>query len=117
MPEPKYELDRYLYYLHRQWESDEPLDRAEFMHLVADVISLFPEPGECVLCGDGDDYYIVTDELWNRHGARHHYHICIGCLEDRAGRRLTPDDFPDCGVNRGELVPLSERHKDRMAKP
>lgn len=116
MPAPRWELSRWLYFMEQEWASDEPLNLEDFLHLVARVSCFFPDPGECVLCGDDDDYYIVTDELWQEFGARHHHHICIGCLEHRMGRRLTPDDFPDCGINRGQLVPLSKRHEDRMAK-
>lgn len=116
MPEPKYEMARYLHFLEDQCPLDEPLTVTEFLHTVVEVVALFPDPSECVLCGDEDDCYIVTTELWEKHGPMHHYHICIGCFEDRLGRKLTPEDFPDCGINRGLLVPLSERHKDRMAK-
>lgn len=114
MPEPKYSMDRYLYFLETGWGSDEPLTVSDFLHIIAEVVALFPNPRECVLCGDDHDCYMVTDELWEKHGPKHHYHICIGCFEERLGRKLVPADFTDCGINRGELVGLSDRHKERM---
>lgn len=115
MPNPKYPLQHYLLLLNEYWPG-EPLSFGDFLALVAEIADYIDEPGECVLCGDTQDYYIVTKELWEKYGARYHHHICIGCLETRLGRKLTPEDFPDCGINQGLLSPLSDRHKDRMGK-
>ena len=115
MAEPRYPLDRYLHFLASAWDPEDLLTVSDFLHTVAEVASLV-HPPECVLCGDTDDYYIVTNEIWQRHGLRHHL-LCIPCLESRMGRELNSEDFPDCGVNRGELGRLSQRHCDRMARP
>ena len=54
------------------------------------------------------EWYIVADEVWRAAAtpegpARW---LCIGCLEKRIGRRLTPEDFPDnIGIN--EPSPLN----------
>lgn len=77
------------------------------------------DSGPCGDCGlpttpeDGLwEYYMVTNETWllagmdtahvpddaDRSAAGHHY-LCIGCLEARLGRRLTPGDFTDAPVN------------------
>jgi hypothetical protein len=115
MPRPKHPLHHYLYLLDEEWDG-EPLDFFQFIALVAEISYMVDHPGECVLCGDVKDYYIVTNDLWEKYGARHHYHICIGCLEARMGRTLTPEDFPECPLNKGSLVPLSARHKNRMGE-
>ena len=56
------------------------------------------------------EFYMVTDEVWAAAGMpdadldeddRLYMDdcLCIGCLELRIGRRLTPDDFTDCPMN------------------
>lgn len=59
-----------------------------------------------------DEYYMVDFALWDEHGAGDGM-LCIGCLEARIGRRLTPDDFIDAPINRG-VFPYSERLVDRL---
>jgi hypothetical protein len=41
---------------------------------------------------EGFERYKVHDEVWK--AARGEGWLCVGCLEERLGRRLTPDDFP-----------------------
>jgi hypothetical protein len=49
--------------------------------------------------GKWEDYR-VKDEVWNA-ACRGDRFLCIGCLESRLGRTLTPSDFlPDVLVNR-----------------
>ena len=66
----------------------------------------------CLDCGVDtiaiDEYYMVTHELWaNSDGM-----LCIGCLEKRLGRELTPDDFSSCWDDR--VHPKSERLLKRL---
>jgi hypothetical protein len=42
--------------------------------------------------------------------------FCIGCIENRIGRRLTPDDFADLEINRPGWI-CSERLIDRLGAP
>jgi hypothetical protein len=44
------------------------------------------------------EYYMIHDHVWPlpRRGAGM---LCIGCLERRIGRRLTPGDFTDAPIN------------------
>ena len=45
---------------------------------------------------------MVSDELWAEAGAPSEscdFYLCVGCLEDRLGRRLAPSDFPQCELN------------------
>lgn len=57
---------------------------------------------ECLDCGTNtafsDEYYMVHDTVWDsvvKGGGM----LCIGCLEGRLGRTLTPQDFTLCMVN------------------
>ena len=44
------------------------------------------------------EHYMVTKALWEQAGMDSGF-LCIGCLERRIGRRLTPADFPDLPIN------------------
>ncbi|MBA4033208.1 MAG: hypothetical protein C0480_01190 [Bradyrhizobium sp.] len=53
------------------------------------------------------EYYMVHNHVWLAAGMVKadptnlgRDFLCIGCLEVRLGRRLTPDDFPDVPVNK-----------------
>ena len=53
----------------------------------------------CVDCNfdtfGGGEYYMVTATVWESAGMEYHGGaLCIGCLERRIGRALTPSDFP-----------------------
>ena len=46
------------------------------------------------------EYYTVRDDVW--YAAMQGFNngmLCIGCLEKRLGRVLTPADFPDYPIN------------------
>jgi hypothetical protein len=49
------------------------------------------------------EYYMVHNELWARANPQVNGMLCIGCLEDLIGRRLTPDDFTDVPINNQPL--------------
>ena len=69
----------------------------------------------CLDCGVDtdaiDEYYRVTNELWARANPDRAGMLCIGCLEKRLGRELTPDDFR-CWDDRDH--PKSERLLKRL---
>lgn len=44
------------------------------------------------------EYYMIRDELWMAAGMRDGF-LCIRCLENRLGRRLTPEDFTKVPIN------------------
>ena len=80
----------------------------------------------CLDCGVDtaaiDEYYMVTDEVWasanpaddpDEPGAGM---LCIGSLERRLGRKLTPSDFTDCPVNTDLAKPRSKRLLDRLGR-
>jgi hypothetical protein len=70
----------------------------------------------CLDCGvhtgDTDEYYMVHDNLWTEAHPNDDGMLCIGCLEERLGRMLTADDFPDYPVN--TIFNKSERLLSRL---
>lgn len=65
------------------------------------------------------EYYMVHDEVWQAAGADTEFGwgmLCIGCLEVRLGRTLTPADFTDCWVNHPQGWRKSQRLMSRMAE-
>jgi len=49
--------------------------------------------------GKNDEWYMIHDHLWLQANPCGAGKLCIGCLEERIGRRLTPIDFTDCSLN------------------
>lgn len=66
-------------------------------------------------CASGE-YYMVTDEVWlSVVSSKNAGMLCIGCLEGRLGRELTPADFHPCLLNTREYEDMkSERLKRRL---
>jgi hypothetical protein len=58
------------------------------------------------------EYYMVLDPIWEEHGVGKGM-LCIGCLENRMGRELTPADFNEYPVNYG-IFKQSDRFKNRV---
>lgn len=72
----------------------------------------------CVDCSvdtcASEEYYMVHDPLWAGAGMDPHGGmLCIGCLEARLGRQLTPADFPDYPINR-DFFGYSPRLQQRL---
>lgn len=44
------------------------------------------------------EHYMVLNKVWSRAGMKEGF-LCIGCLETRIGRRLTPRDFTNAPIN------------------
>jgi hypothetical protein len=64
---------------------------------------------------DIDEYYVVNDTLWSEAVPENRGMLCIGCLEKRAERRLTYDDFDHkVPLNWSNVSQGSSRLKDRM---
>lgn len=75
------------------------------------------------------EYYMVREPIWlvafglleyrQRVGQIRHQKqkpkgmLCIGCLEDRLGRQLTPTDFTACPLNTAAYS-KSERLRNRL---
>ena len=58
---------------------------------------------DCLACGINtlliQEYYMLTDEVWDQACPEGKGMLCIGCLEARLGRELTARDFTDAPVN------------------
>ncbi|MNU36373.1 hypothetical protein D3C71_249880 [compost metagenome] len=91
-------------------------------HVLAQRIARQAEDddGVCVDCGQHTDllneYYHVHDEVWAEAGTDEaESMLCIGCLETRIGRQLTPADFSDAPINYpGFQKRISARQADRL---
>lgn len=53
----------------------------------------------CSVCEQPTDheYYMVKHHIWKEAGSNPY--CCIGCLEERLGRKLTSEDFLPCLLN------------------
>jgi hypothetical protein len=63
------------------------------------------------------EYYMVNNDVWLSAGMQigsAKGMLCIGCLEARLGRKLTPSDFPLWRIN--EAPSRSERFKARRGE-
>lgn len=81
---------------------------------------LYEDVWFCVDChahtGLMGEYYMVNADVWAQGGADKGM-LCVECLEERIGRTLTNEDFPNLPVNSpGEVFFQSERLLDRMGK-
>lgn len=75
---------------------------------IASRLSMLRIDWSCADCGvdtdnvDGqgrDEYYMLHRDLWLEINPNDAGHLCIGCVENRLGRRLTRADFTDAPVN------------------
>ena len=66
-----------------------------------------------------DEYYMLQDDVWlqairgvtgqwTMHGM-----LCVRCVENGLGRKLTPQDFTDAPLNHG-IFNMSERLASRV---
>lgn len=56
---------------------------------------------------------MVTDEVWLTAWPEKRGMLCIGCVEAKLGRTLTPEDFTDAPINQG-YVDYSDRLRNRL---
>ncbi len=70
---------------------------------------------ECMDCHTDtwDEYYMVYNSVWKKANPKLNGKLCIGCLEARLGRKLTPKDFTKRKVN---TLPMerSKRLRNRL---
>ena len=60
------------------------------------------------------EHYFVNLDLWMKAVNSKTGMLCIGCLEKRIGRKLTPMDFPDVHINRPSTSGMSPRLLSRI---
>ena len=63
------------------------------------------------------EWYMVLPEVWEQAGLKYKDgYLCIGCLEERIGYVLCPEDFEDYPVNKGGLRPTHPfEYSERLA--
>jgi hypothetical protein len=119
MTEPRSTIDELLdtiEWLHDE-SGQESYTHGEMAALVLDAVRL-TQDWRCFGCNadtrDLDEYYMVSDDLWRTYGVEGQ--LCIGCLETRLARKLTPADFTDAEINRDAtgFDNKSERLRDRL---
>jgi hypothetical protein len=59
------------------------------------------------------EYYMIHKPLWLQANPQDDGMLCIGCLENRIGRKLNANDFISCPVNTDDW-PSSERKLNRL---
>jgi hypothetical protein len=68
-----------------------------------------------------DEYYMLRNEVWLSANPKSKGMLCIGCVEERIGRRLTPEDFSAAPINHESegffFTPKSARLLSRLAPP
>jgi hypothetical protein len=112
------------------WDSKR-LDAASFLGLrdgwydvsvlvsggVIEIVDIEGESAPCDDCGldtfnpDGQEWYMVTGATWEQVAANAKF-LCVGCLEGRLGRLLTPADFAPFPINDRSALD-SDRLADR----
>lgn len=60
------------------------------------------------------EHYFINTDLWLQATGSIVGMYCVGCLEQRIGRRLVPSDFTNATVNDPKYEPKSQRLMDRM---
>jgi hypothetical protein len=51
-------------------------------------------------CKARAEFCMVHDHVWSAAGMKYHSgYLCVGCIEQRLGRRLTVEDFQDLLIN------------------
>ena len=56
---------------------------------------------------DDKDYYMIQNELWNKHGVGEGM-LCMDCIEERIGHPLTKEDILSCILTRSHNPYTSE---------
>jgi hypothetical protein len=77
----------------------------------------------CLDCHDdvlgAGEYYLLRDEVWLKANPQRQGMLCIGCVEKRLGRRLTPEDFQGAPLDHHLIngPALSKRLMTRIGGP
>lgn len=62
------------------------------------------------------EYYMLKDPVWEEAVPDDDLGmLCIGCIEKKLGRELSPEDFSECPLNTEEDRSRSERYAQRLA--
>jgi hypothetical protein len=70
----------------------------------------------CLDCGKSTriskEYYMIHDHLWSTVAKNPKGMMCISCVEKKLGRKLVPNDFTDCRLNKIDFLPFWFGGKD-----
>ncbi len=103
-------------WLHEDMGLSPVVTEMELANLLAETLVSVRDPF-CTTCDvntmEVGEYYGVTNDLWRRYGVGKGM-MCIGCLEERMGRELTPEDFVDLPINTMDSNRRSERLRSRL---
>jgi len=73
----------------------------------------------CLDCGRDTyaigEYYMLHDRVWLTANPGDAGMLCVGCVESRLGRALSPADFADAPVNRVTWI-MGQRLRARLGK-
>ena len=74
-------------------------------------LALPVSPDDCLDCGIGThaagEYYMCIEAVWLEAHPADEGMLCVGCVEQRLGRRLTRLDFADVPLNRSDWAKSS----------
>ncbi len=62
------------------------------------------------------EHYMLINQTWLAVAEDRNGMLCIGCLEERLGRKLRAADFNDSYLNRSRTAPQSMRLRDRLER-
>lgn len=71
----------------------------------------------CVDCSRNTkfEHYFVNNDVWfNQAGMGEIGMLCVACLENRIGRRLTKNDFTDAHINNPKTNMMSDILRSRI---
>lgn len=77
-------------------------------------INKFKCRGCGILTNKIGEHYYIDSRLWLQANRQHNGMMCIGCVEARIGRSLTPKDFIPCPLHNPKKYFLSTRLKNRL---
>ena len=73
---------------------------------------------KCIECDvntlDVREYYMIQNDLWEQVNPNKNGMMCIGCVEEKLKRELTPEDFTNCPLNLFSPNKKSERLLKRL---
>lgn len=66
--------------------------------------------------GKAKEFYFIETDVWLIAAKTKEGMLCIGCIEQRLGRKLEPSDFPDVTINSPKYMEQSQRLSSRMTE-
>ena len=64
--------------------------------------------------GKAREFYYLVPKTWRAAHDSISGMLCVGCIETRLGRTLTPSDFTNATINNPKYTPMSDRLRSRI---